>query len=156
MSRPEVDKRTDFERQFDQMRRRQEGVKASVGTGFPATGLLEAWGRQLFEAFGEMPYVCGTSFYGKNWRDVDVRIMLDDEKWLRLIGTDPDDKTYQHGATWNALCISISLWGQKVTGLPIDFQFQPWARAIERYGDYPRNAIGLSWEKTERRTPHDQ
>lgn len=95
-----------------------------VRVGQPGAVLLHRWGRDLYEAFAEPPYLVGSATREKRWRDVDVRVMLDDPTFAALTGgadpTHPVATCYR----WAALNLGISLWGQKVTGLPIDFQFQ--------------------------------
>lgn len=107
----------------------------------PESMLLEAWGRQLYRAFGEMPFMVGSATEGKAWRDIDVRMMLSPKKWKRLFGK--THKPDRYNALWAALCTAISLWGRQVTGLPIDFQFQQRDEANDRYGGRIREPIGL-------------
>lgn len=73
--------------------------------------MLEQWGRQLKEAFGNRPYLVGSVMRGGACRDVDVR-MVSPKRWLNQ----PNVR--------RAVNLSVSLWGRQVTGLPIDFQFQ--------------------------------
>lgn len=91
--------------------------------------VLDQWGRQLWEAFGETPYLVGSTVRGEAlWRDVDVR-MIDP---LRL-GNRP--------LAMRTLNVSLSLWARSVTGLPVDFQFQP-ASEFHSYDGQPRNPLG--------------
>lgn len=76
--------------------------------------LLDDWGVNLRRMFGEVPYLVGSALTTAEHRDVDVRLMMDDElveRLARLVNLADLD-----------LC--VSLWGQQVTGLPIDFQVQ--------------------------------
>lgn len=76
---------------------------------------LEAWGLRLRTMFmHEMPYLVGSSLYVPTWRDVDVRVMLEDERYDILASL----------VVPSQLNLAVSVWGQKVTGLPIDFQIQ--------------------------------
>ena len=43
-------------------------------------------GREVEHCFGEIPYHVGSSLLGKKWRDVDVRLILDDAEWERWFG----------------------------------------------------------------------
>jgi hypothetical protein len=87
-----------------------------MGIGPQDVFLLDQWGRQLHEAFGEMPYLVGSVARGeRQWRDVDVRLPIEDEDWPHY--SDPPAKLY-------SLNLAVTLWGRHVTGLPIDFQFQ--------------------------------
>lgn len=62
--------------------------RRSTSLSPPDRSLLEAWGRQLDEAFGELPYLVGSVARAEEWRDVDVRLMLDDDDFLTLVGED--------------------------------------------------------------------
>lgn len=91
--------------------------------------LLDQWGLQLYEAFGEMPYLVGSVQRAEaTWRDVDIR-MLDPLK----LGNRPLAR--------RTLNVAVSLWGRHVTGLPIDFQFQV-ATEFHSYDGEPRNPMG--------------
>lgn len=57
---------------------------------------------------------CGSSLDSDDWRDVDVRIVLDDEDVATLSGV----------LVLDDLHVLLSRWGQQVTGLPIDCQVQ--------------------------------
>ena len=76
---------------------------------------LEAWGQRLRTMFhNEMPYLVGSSLATRSWRDVDVRVMLDDDHYDALTAL----------VVPSQINLAVSVWGQKVTGLPIDFQLQ--------------------------------
>lgn len=95
---------------------------------------LRVWGAGLWHAFGEMPYLVGSAARDEEWRDVDVRIMLSQERFDALTGG--------RAAQLAALNLSVSLWGRQATGLPIDFQFQEVDSAnAEHSGN--RNPIGF-------------
>lgn len=103
--------------------------------GPPERYLIEQWGRMLREAFGRTPYLVGSLARNEPWRDVDVRLILDDHEFDRLTGG--DDLRLQ------ALNVAVSIWGQQATGLPIDFQFQPVTAANAESGGQPRHALGI-------------
>jgi hypothetical protein len=104
-----------------------------VGVGSPQYLILNAWGALVVDAFGAQPFLVGSATRTKQWRDVDVRVMLDQGEWARILPDVPGDRiggfVYPQ---WSALCMAVSAWGQAFTGLPIDFQFQPveWANAV--------------------------
>jgi hypothetical protein len=91
------------------------------------------WGvnvRQMFN--GEMPYLVGSALRTKDYRDVDVRLIVTDE-----VATSFDALLKR---TW--LDMAVSMWGQRATGLPIDFQIQSMTEAnVPEHG--VRNAIGI-------------
>jgi hypothetical protein len=87
-------------------------------------------------AFGdECPYLVGTAGIGgaDSYRDVDVRLMLDDDEFAAACPT---------RERWELLCITISAWLSERTGLPVDFQIQRTREANARF-DGPRNPLGL-------------
>lgn len=111
--------------------------------GAPAVFALHQCGQQLRDAYGSFgPYVVGSALQKPDWRDVDVRYILEDAEFLKLF---PD--TQMHGAwefdpRWLLMSVSISAWMKALTGLPIDFQFQPqsWANSHHKG---PRHPIGI-------------
>lgn len=95
--------------------------------------LLHNWGEQVSILFNrESVYHVGSSLRKGSYRDVDVRVILDDKDFAKL--EDMLDTEY--------LRLCISLWGQKVTGLPIDFDVQPRTHANQAYPE-PRNCISI-------------
>jgi hypothetical protein len=104
--------------------------------------LLDQWARQLYDAFAVRPYLVGSVRRGeRQWRDVDVRILLPEgAAWLGEIDGLSDTIVSLRLRTVN---LAISLWGRQVTGLPIDFQFQPDAE-FHAHDDEGRSALGIS------------
>ncbi len=101
------------------------------GVGMPASLHLDEFGSQVWHAFGSPPYLVGSAMRGKTWRDVDVRLMLDDADYLALGLGDP---AYPfHNGKWVSLCLAYSALGKAMTGLPIDFQIQQCTRANALY-----------------------
>jgi hypothetical protein len=64
----------------------------------------------------------GSALEGKHYRDVDVRLILDDEIYEQMGFGDPN-KQFENGK-WVSLCMAYSALGERMTGLPIDFQIQ--------------------------------
>lgn len=92
--------------------------------------LLDQWGDQLRRAFGEMPYLVGSVARGaRDWRDVDIRM------------TDVLNLYEDKPMALRVINLSISLWGRQVTGLPIDFQMQPFEE-FHSYDGEIRNPMG--------------
>ena len=110
--------------------------------GMPETLLLNDFGAIVLDAFGTMPFLVGSSLDKKTgWRDVDIRLILDDEEYIKLgLG----DGTFPHlNAKWVALVKAFSALGRNMTGLPIDFQIQQRTYANKTYTG-SRSAIGIS------------
>jgi hypothetical protein len=98
---------------------------------------LDAACRIIDRAFGGgPPYLVGTAGIGGAgaYRDVDVRLMLDDEEFATVCPT---------LARWELLCMAVSAYLRERTGLPVDFQVQRTREANEKYGDRPRNPLGM-------------
>lgn len=132
-----------------------------MGVGMPQSLLLEEFGALVTDAFGHHPYHVGSSVLGKDWRDVDVRLILDDAEYASLgLGTPNQPHS---NARWVALCRAFSALGKEVTGLPIDFQIQQQSLANEEDKGL-RSALGvrtyLRWQKkfadSERPTPAEK
>ena len=105
-----------------------------MSVGQPQGMLLNEFGERLRDAFGEVAYHVGSSLTTEkttHWRDVDVRLMLDDDAWEKMQLGDPANP---HGnAKWRAFCIVFSDYGRHLTGLPIDFQLQQRTHANANY-----------------------
>jgi hypothetical protein len=96
--------------------------------------LLEDWAIHVAAMFhGEVPFLVGSALERPNYRDVDVRLILDDAKYARLRRLVDIDR----------LGFVVSLWGQRVTGLPIDFQVQKMKVANTLYKGR-RHALGIA------------
>jgi hypothetical protein len=117
-------------------------AKSCAGVGMPQQLYLHEFGSKLWDAFGEPSYLVGSVLTSKSWRDVDVRHIMADEEYERQF---PGVKTVHDEHTcgkWIALCLAFSALGEKMTGLPIDFQIQRESEANKLY-DGPRSCIGI-------------
>jgi hypothetical protein len=116
-----------------------------IGVGMPATLWLNEFGSQVWSAFGEPPYVVGSCLWTKReFRDVDVRLILDDEVYERMGFGNP--KQPNDNGRWVAMCMAFSELGRKMTGLPIDFQIQQQSEANRLFPsakNHLRCCIGL-------------
>lgn len=85
---------------------------------------------------GGPPYLVGTAGIGgaDRYRDVDVRLMLDDDEFAEACPT---------RERWELLCLAIGTYLAERSGLKVDFQVQSTSLANERYGDKLRNPLGL-------------
>lgn len=100
----------------------------------PDIYLLDQWGRQLIEAFDNRAYLVGSVARAeREFRDVDVRMLVpDDAGWIAA-----------SKLRLRTINLAVTLWGRQVTGLPIDFQFQP-AEEFHADDGQRRSALGIS------------
>lgn len=101
-----------------------------MSTGMPAGIWLQKFGVIIRDYFGHVPYHVGSSLTTKDFRDVDVRLILPDDEFEQRYG--------KHiGAIGNpklsAITLAFSALGKEMTGLPIDFQIQPQSHANKAY-----------------------
>ena len=101
------------------------------------TRLLDDWGKALNDTFRKSVGIMhvGSSLTITDWRDIDVRIIMRDKDFARL----------KKSITVRRLNLMLTLWGQRVTGLPIDCQVQSMELANNKYPwpEHRRNPIGL-------------
>lgn len=115
-----------------------EGRATYVGS--PALFKLNHAALIVARAFDSTPYLVGSALERREFRDVDVRVMLDDDEFDRLF---PGASTPAHShPLWSLLCASISDWLSAATGLPVDFQVQRRDEANAQYPG-PRSALGI-------------
>lgn len=121
--------------------------KASY-VGAPAIFALEMACKVINESFGDFGcYLVGSATQRADWRDIDVRMILKDEEFFRLFpAVDPLGHNWEFDPRWLLFTVSISEHLRKVTGLPVDFQFQPQTHANERHKG-PRHPLGLRFSK---------
>jgi hypothetical protein len=107
--------------------------------------LLDDYGYHLRQIFGDWPYHVGTSVLSSNWNDVDVRILLDDDRYAADGYGDPE-RPFDN-QRWTSTCLALSQFGRVLTGLPIDFQIQPQTYANEHFSQKDgcvRSALGIN------------
>jgi len=83
-------------------------------------------------------YLVGSSLERRDYRDVDVRYIMDDASY---------DALFKNEDGWlnpllSLMCTSISMWLSHASGLPIDFQIQRQTRANAEH-DGKRAALGI-------------
>lgn len=113
------------------------------GAGMPASIRLVAVAARVSDAFGATCYLVGSALQSKDWRDVDVRLILSDEEFERWF---PGyDRVSQAHPTWSLLCDALSELARQMTGLPVDFQIQGQTEANAKYPGM-RSALGLRFD----------
>jgi hypothetical protein len=93
---------------------------------------LDRWGRQIKLTLESTAYLVGSATQRPDFRDVDVRVVLEDDVYGaldRLLNVE-------------RLSMALSAWGQIETGLPIDFQIQRMTDANVQFGG-ERHALGI-------------
>lgn len=99
----------------------------------------------LNQAFGwGSTYLVGSALQRRDYRDVDVRTMIDDARFDQIFPgayQDGVDHT-MHSALWQLVCSAISVWLSRHTGLKIDFQIQRTSNANEQFKG-ERYAVGI-------------
>lgn len=95
---------------------------------------LEDWCRMVRVIFGPPPYLVGSVRERPDFRDVDVRMILPDEVFDARFRGRPEAVRFLNRA--------LSVWGQRETGMPIDFQVQRQTEANAQFPK-PRNAMGI-------------
>ena len=91
----------------------------------------------VMAAFDHPPYHVGSSTQRPDWRDVDVRLMLPDEEYDALFA----EKLPEF---WSLICLAITEYLSRVSGLPVDFQIQRMTDANREYRGHFRNPLGLT------------
>jgi hypothetical protein len=96
---------------------------------------LDAWCRLVATAFPDegWPYLVGSAMTRPTFRDVDIRMMLTDADFDTRFTDVTQLRMYNR---------AFSAWGQRDTGLPIDFQIQ---RTSDANALFPsrRNPMGV-------------
>lgn len=113
-----------------------------IGVGMPAWIYLNDFGLIIYEAFGSYPFLVGSATIGKKWRDVDVRLILEDKEYADKIGK--VERPEMLNGRWRAFNMAFSELGRRITGLPIDFQIQQMSDANKLYPGEIRCALILS------------
>lgn len=108
-----------------------------MSTGMPAGIWLNKFGVIVEDYFGHTAYQVGSSLTSKDWRDVDVRLILPDDEFNAQFG---EVAGAEVNSKLGAITLAFSALGQQMTGLPIDFQIQSQSHANERY---PTNRSAL-------------
>jgi hypothetical protein len=92
-------------------------------------------------------YLVGSCLKRRDFRDVDVRMIMENEAYDKLFPgaiDRPDLNAY-----WSLTCVTIADWLARETGLPVDFQIQRQSTANEEFPTHggvhenPRNALGI-------------
>lgn len=79
----------------------------------------------VHRAFGETSYHVGSSLEREDYNDIDIRLIMDDDKFDMLFGRRAcGGGNGEMQPFWTLINNSVTLWLQQQTGLNIDFQVQ--------------------------------
>jgi len=131
----------DTKERFERIQLKDKVARANY-LGVPAAFNLNHECKQIFDAFGHMPFLVGSCITKRDFRDVDLRLILPDDEFKELFPS--GIKTLQFDGRWSLLCVVISEWLSARTGLPIDFQFQKMTDANKQYPNEERQPLGFS------------
>jgi len=90
-------------------------------------------------AFSSCPYLVGSALERPDYRDVDVRTMLDDDRFAAMF---PGYESEWTDPLWSLVCSTIGRQLSDATGLRVDYQIQQTTTANELYHG-PRNALAV-------------
>jgi hypothetical protein len=108
----------------------------------PELYALNAACLSLEPALGGDIYLVGSVMERRDFRDVDVRCMLDDDDFARRFPSVPAGSEGHSDPWWALVCASISRSLSMQTGLRIDFQIQPTSVANRDHAG-KRSALGM-------------
>jgi hypothetical protein len=118
--------------------------------GVPAIFKLEQACQQLNQAWTHLDgfgcYLVGSCLERPDFRDVDVRMILEDAVFQREFPDvhSIDAGLWEHNPKWLIMVVAISEWLRAQTGLHVDFQFQPQSFANKHHNG-ARHAIGMRY-----------
>jgi hypothetical protein len=114
-------------------------MQQKIYVGQPGLMLLEGACALLDDSFGPC-YAVGEALNQRSYRHVDVRMILPAERFAELFGG-----TYEQGSRtvrWNVMCSALTMYLQRASGLPIDFQIQSTFWSVTRYPHTRRERLG--------------
>lgn len=110
-----------------------------TGLGEPEHMKLAAACQLVADALNETCYMVGSATESREFRDVDVRVIMDDENFDSLFGPSRAFKPFQV-----LFSISVSTWLREVTGLPVDFQVQRRSDVSQADWDKERDPLNIA------------
>jgi hypothetical protein len=120
--------------------REDDAVKYECMVGSPGFFLLNQACLAVRHAFGSV-FLVGSAIASKDYRDVDVRVIVGDDQFERLFpGLTGNPRLHP---LWSLLCSSISVHLSQASGLPVDFQIQAQTVANDKFGGERRIPLGL-------------
>lgn len=87
---------------------------------------LRLFGSMVHDLLGEHAYLVGSVLERPDFRDVDVRILLEDEDFARIFG---DEDSWITNPALRLANMAMSALARELTGLEVDCQFQQTSEA---------------------------
>lgn len=114
--------------------------------GFVEHVQLEEVARHCNDALDETCWLVGSALQTRDHRDVDVRVIMDDDKFDALFGPEKGLNAF-----WHFFCVAVSVYMADRTGLNIDFQVQKRGRVKDEDWQKPRVPLGRYTDHETRR-----
>lgn len=124
--------------------------------GAPAVFALDMAVRPVVEAFDSYGcFLVGSALKSPDWRDIDLRLIMGDDEFQTLFPDALlDGAAWELDSRWLLMTTAISEYLGKVTGLPIDFQFQPQSHANAKHPGN-RHPFGVRLDESSQRKKSD-
>jgi hypothetical protein len=104
----------------------------------PAVFKLRLFGETVQRLTGNTAYLVGSVLERADYRDVDVRLMLDDETFERTFG---GDGLWISNGGLTLANMALSALAREMTGLDVDCQVQRLSDANTEYGERQRQPL---------------
>lgn len=101
---------------------------------------LDRFGEIVYQAFAAHAYIVGSALTRRDWRDVDVRVILPDDRFELLFGAATDWRTNPRLA---AVATAFAALANQMTGLPVDFGIDRMTEANEDPNANRRHPLGI-------------
>lgn len=108
--------------------------------GMPHMPKLDRFGEIVYQAFTARAYVVGSALTRRDWRDVDVRVILDDDRFELLFGAETD---WRKNPRLAAVATAFAALANQMTGLPVDFGIDQMTEANADENASRRHPLGV-------------
>jgi hypothetical protein len=110
--------------------------------GMPHMPKLDRFGEIVYQAFAARAYIVGSALTRRDWRDVDVRVILADERFALLFGKETD---WRRNPRLAAVSTAFAALAHQMTGLPVDFGIDQMTAANEDENASYRHPLGVQY-----------
>lgn len=108
--------------------------------GMPHMPKLDRFGEIVFQAFAARAYIVGSALTRRDWRDLDVRVILPDDRFEQLFGAETD---WRKNPRLAAVATAFAALANQMTSLPVDFGIDQMTEANEDPNSSFRRALGV-------------